>query len=209
MSNRTIKKFPFFYSFIIQFLFYNSAAIHAFNLSVLFPPSVTKIDKANVTLIQDELGYFHEVDIEKVINEPTPDFIPHKDVHFELFTPKNPKEAQIIQSQNASELKSTNFNKNLPTRLMIHGWYSQGVLTSQFADAYFEKGQHNLNFIAVNWQKGSDVRNYIVARRRVEMVAEFVAKFVDFLVESGGLKLKDLTIIGHSLGAHISGIGKE
>lgn len=175
---------------------------------MLFPPPPAKVDDRAANCVQDELGYLHEVDVDKVMNEPLPYFSLHQGVMFELFTPKNPKEPQLIQFGNATSLKATNFNKRLPTRIVIHGWYSEGVLTPQFADAYFEKGKHKVNFIAVNWQKGSDVVNYIVARRRVNMVAEYVAKFIDFLVEHGGMRLKDLTVIGHSLGAHVSGIGK-
>lgn len=63
-----------------------------------------------------------------------------------------------------------------------------------------------MNFIAVNWQKGSDVYNYFTARGRVKEIAEYVAKFVDFMSKNAWLSLKSLTIVGHSLGAHIAGI---
>lgn len=61
--------------------------------------------------------------------------------------------------------------------------------------------------MVVNWSAGSDTYNYIAARRRVPQVGSHVANFIDFLVIAGGLKLADLTVIGHSLGAHISGFG--
>lgn len=48
----------------------------------------------------------------------------------------------------------------------------------------------------------------MTARGRVKAVAEHVAKFVDFMSKQAWLNIKTLQIIGHSLGAHIAGIGK-
>lgn len=72
--------------------------------------------------------------------------------------------------------------------------------------AYFEDGNHNINFIAVNWQAGANTINYISARNRVDSVGPFVARFIDFLAEFGGMDLESVILIGHSLGAHIVGI---
>lgn len=48
----------------------------------------------------------------------------------------------------------------------------------------------------------------MTARGRVGAVAEYVAKFVDFMSKQAWLNIKKLTIVGHSLGAHIAGIGQ-
>lgn len=177
---------------------------------MLFPPPPPQtLDSSNVSYVHDELGYLHKVDVETVINESLPFFSFHQDVRFELFTPKNPKEPQNLKFRNETSVELSNFDKSKPTRIFVHGWSSEGLLTPRFADAYFEKGKHDVNFIAVNWQKGSDTVNYFVARSRVTMLAEYIAKFIDFMVESANLELKDLTVIGHSLGAHVSGIGKK
>lgn len=81
-------------------------------------------------------------------------------------------------------------------------------MTPRFTEAYFTKGKYKVNFIAVNWQKGSDVYNYMTARGRVNGVAEQLAKFVDFMSKKAWLRIKSLTIVGHSLGAHVAGIGE-
>lgn len=86
--------------------------------------------------------------------------------------------------------------------------YSEGLLTPRFANAYFNQSSHKINFIAVNWQKGSDIYNYMTARGRVKTIADHVARFVDFMSKQAWLNIKKLTIIGHSLGAHVAGIGK-
>lgn len=48
----------------------------------------------------------------------------------------------------------------------------------------------------------------MTARGRVKAVAEHVAKFVDFMSKQAWLNIKKLTIVGHSLGAHVAGIGE-
>lgn len=73
--------------------------------------------------------------------------------------------------------------------------------------AYFKKRNLNINCIVVDWGAGANTINYIAARRRVKPVGLQVGKFIDFLVIDGGMKLTDLMIIGHSLGAHVGGFG--
>ena len=46
---------------------------------------------------------------------------------------------------------------------------------------------------------------YIEARNHVSGVGKIVAKLIESLAEDGGLQLEDLTLIGHSLGAHVAG----
>lgn len=76
-----------------------------------------------------------------------------------------------------------------------------------FFAAFLENGSHDVNLIVVNWRAGADTVNYIGARRRVEPVGQYIAQFVDYLVRNAGMNLKTTTLIGHSLGAHVSGMG--
>lgn len=69
-------------------------------------------------------------------------------------------------------------------------------------------GKHKVNFIGVNWQKGSTTVNYFAARGRVGAVGEHLANFINFLAENHKLDINKVTIIGHSLGAHVAGIGE-
>lgn len=46
----------------------------------------------------------------------------------------------------------------------------------------------------------------MTARNRVPQVADVVARFLNFLVTNGSTQMNRLTIAGHSLGAHISGL---
>jgi hypothetical protein len=42
--------------------------------------------------------------------------------------------------------------------------------------------------------------DYIAARNRIDDVAKFTAKFIDFLHFNGYLQFKQLHVVGHSLG---------
>lgn len=172
------------------------------------PPLLSTSDNENITYIHDKEGNLKKVAIDKASNESTPYFSVETDVIFELYTRKNPTEPQFLSLNNYTTVRESNFNWRLPTRILIHGWYSEGLLTPRFADAYLVNGRHRVNFIAVNWQKGSDTVNYLAARRRVRDVARHVAEFIDFMTETAGLRMNFLTVIGHSLGAHVSGIGE-
>lgn len=62
----------------------------------------------------------------------------------------------------------------------------------------------DLNVVVVDWKKGSNTL-YTSAVKNVLKVGAFVGKFVDWLVEKG-TPISAFHIIGHSLGAHISGV---
>lgn len=66
-----------------------------------------------------------------------------------------------------------------------------------------------MNFIAVDWYEGARSKNYLVVRRRVNLIGPYVARLVNVLVEKMHMKLSAVHIIGHSLGAHIAGIGEK
>lgn len=96
-----------------------------------------------------------------------------------------------------------NWNPNRPTRLFIHGYYSDTNTLKRYAKAYLDRGDYN--FIAINWLPGAKTINYVKARYRILEVGKAVARFIDYLVTLG-LDLNDLTCVGHSLGAHTCGI---
>lgn len=96
-----------------------------------------------------------------------------------------------------------NWNPNRPTRLFIHGYYSDQDTLKNYARAFIERD--NFNFIAINWLPGARTINYVKARYRILEVGKAVARFVEYLVTLG-LKLDELICVGHSLGSHTCGI---
>lgn len=157
----------------------------------------------------DDLNRLYSIGYDDDFIEPVKLFEPEKDIQFDLFTMDNPKEPQKIAFGNWRSLAQSNFNKNNPTRIFIHGWLPSGCFTTELPDAYFEKGNHTVNYIAINWEEGAKTYLYNTARNRVGAVAEYTAKFIDFLAKIGGMQFKDLIVIGFSLGAHVGGIGNN
>lgn len=90
-----------------------------------------------------------------------------------------------------------NWNPNRPTRIYIHGYYSDQDTLKKYAKAYLDRD--NYNFIAINWLEGAQTINYVKARYRILEVGKAVARFIEYLVTIG-LNLDDLSCVGHSLG---------
>ncbi|XP_053959303.1 phospholipase A1 VesT1.02-like [Anastrepha ludens] len=126
-------------------------------------------------------------------------------VYYYLYTNENPTTADMLVTDDTESLQKSHFNKNNPTKIIIHGWQSNAKsdLITLIRDAYLSKGDYNI--IAVDWSDKAETINYIVSASHVAEVGAQVAGFIDFLYQEGGLSFETLHVIGHSLGAHISG----
>lgn len=105
-----------------------------------------------------------------------------------------------------------------PTRVLIHGWPGLfGSIISgkpngvdHIRDAYkkFHTGDNEKNIVLVLWDPASIF--FHVAREYSFVVAEKVSRMLDTSLGDNKLAWKNLTIVGHSLGAHIAGfVGKR
>ncbi|XP_014275628.1 lipase member H [Halyomorpha halys] len=103
------------------------------------------------------------------------------------------------------------FRHNKPLKVVIHGWMGKDNKTfcSRLKDGLLKN--QDVNVITVDWSdNGSRNWLYPVSRNRVPEVAEIVAEFLDNLNKKFKVRLEDIHVIGHSLGAHISGLaGKK
>lgn len=152
-------------------------------------------------------------------------FIPEKHIYYEMFCKSSNKttivtlsdielnvldhsnfiyesDNQILGVQNCH----WNWSPRRHTRIFIHGYYSDRKTFMKYAHAYLRRGDYN--FIAINWLRGARTINYFKARRRVQLVGEATARFIDYLVTLG-MHVSDLIMIGHSLGAHVCGIAAK
>lgn len=109
---------------------------------------------------------------------------------------------KLILGDAASALKDTDFNPSRPTYLIVHGWHNDfsSKLNQLVGSAILSKVD-DCNLIVTDWSAGASGL-YIAARADVPVVGQAVASIVKEL----GLDTNVLTIIGHSLGAHASGI---
>ncbi|KAL1374099.1 hypothetical protein pipiens_005010, partial [Culex pipiens pipiens] len=132
-----------------------------------------------------------------------------QDVHFLFFSRTNGGKPVKLRFDQVGDLPSHGFRKELPTKVLIHGWMgsSESDVVEPLARAYLEKG--DVNVIGVVWAKISGSLNYPDVASQVPMVGELVAKMVDKLLELGQVG-DQIGMVGHSLGAHVAGIaGKK
>ncbi|XP_049306971.1 phospholipase A1 VesT1.02-like [Bactrocera dorsalis] len=127
-------------------------------------------------------------------------------VYFHLYTNENPTTPDTIISGDAASLAASHFNKANPTKFIIHGWQSDSDsdLNPLIRDAYLASGKYNV--FSVDWSDKAQTLNYAASVLRVPGVGKQVATFIDFLNQEGGLSFDQVHVIGHSLGAHVSGI---
>lgn len=155
-------------------------------------------------------GGFRLVD-EKVIKDFGIDtkeskYDPYRDMEFRLYTNRNKRAPELIEIDNDEVLQQSSFDSTLPTRLMIHGWGDNGVNGGAvlfMMESYLDKGDYN--YFAIDWSKGSDTVNYILARNRSNATGTVMGQFIEFLVRDGGISLDSVRIAGFSLGGQVIG----
>jgi len=153
-------------------------------------------------LVPDEDGHLHLVDI-NTVEDVGPLFV-DTDIVFRLFTRANPTAAQIVALNNNAQLTASNYNPALQTRFHIHGWNGGGAATGAgIRNAWITA--INCNVFTVDWGVGAQTANYVLARNRVNLVGETIARYVDWLNQSRGQAFSAISIAGHSLGAHCAG----
>lgn len=60
------------------------------------------------------------------------------------------------------------------------------------------------NVFVVDW-RGPANSLYTIAKGSINSVGQIVAKFIKNLMTNTGIKLENIALVGHSLGAHIAG----
>ncbi|XP_014244417.1 pancreatic triacylglycerol lipase-like isoform X2 [Cimex lectularius] len=131
----------------------------------------------------------------------------HASTHcFHLFTRDNLNNSDVyeVNVTNNGELFKK-FNPKNPTKILIHGW--RGSVESTFCtllkDTYLDVGDYNI--IIFDWSNDAN-KSYRFAKTAVTKAGKIVASFIDSLVKKHKVKSEDLHLIGHSLGAHVSGV---
>jgi hypothetical protein len=121
-----------------------------------------------------------------------------------------------IAFNNRVSLESSNIKSNTPTTIIIDGFLSDSTspMSNVMKDIYTARGDKNV--IVLDWGRlsgaGLTLGNplatasaYISALGNVGPVGQRLAEFIEFLRVNKNIQFRDITIIGHSLGAHIAG----
>ncbi|XP_051862817.1 LOW QUALITY PROTEIN: phospholipase A1-like [Drosophila albomicans] len=124
-------------------------------------------------------------------------------VNFYLYTKSNPTDGKKIEAKEAS-IRDSHFNKDHPTRFVIHGWTQShsDSMNTRITKAWLSKGDYNI--IIVDWARARSV-DYASSVMAVAGAGGKVGDMIKYLNEHHGMSLDSLYVIGHSLGAHVSG----
>jgi pancreatic triacylglycerol lipase len=146
-----------------------------------------------------------EADLQAFARENIPETRASPIVEYYLYTNDNPSTPQKIIPGDLNSLKNSRFNKANPTRVIIHGWQNDYLsdVNVYLRKALLDTGRYNV--ICVDWSDKAGTINYASSVLRVSGVGKQVAGLLDFLYSSGGMSFESLIVMGHSLGAHVSG----
>ncbi|XP_064552740.1 phospholipase A1-like [Drosophila montana] len=125
------------------------------------------------------------------------------DVSFYLYTRSNPTKGKKIRASKSS-INASYFNKDHPTRFVIHGWTQNhsDSMNTEITKAWLSRGDYNI--IIVDWERARSL-NYVSSVIAVPDAGAKVGEMIKYLHDSHGMCLKSLIVIGHSLGAHVAG----
>lgn len=160
-------------------------------------------------MVPDEDGAWKLVNVNGD-SAPENFYNPETDIIFTLFTRSTQTDGEVIEWNNSESIRNSRFNPSHPTRVTIHGWNggANARVNTAVHRSLFQVG--DFNCITVDWTAGGNTANYIAARNRVGETGELVARLVRRLIEEFGADPREVSAIGHSLGAHVAGfIGKN
>lgn len=105
-------------------MIYIIEAVQAFQeYDIVFEnPPPEEENQGEFCMIPDVDGNIYRVNTTEVMSEELEFLEPRFAVRMKLFTPENSQRAQILDASNPNSLSNSNFNRNRPTRFVIHGW---------------------------------------------------------------------------------------
>ncbi|KAL7036298.1 hypothetical protein ACKWTF_008770 [Chironomus riparius] len=122
---------------------------------------------------------------------------------------RTPFQLKSSGKDNINNFQFTNkFDGNKPTKIIIHGWRGNRNSDSvqEVKSAYLETAGKDYNVIAVDWEESARDILYFNAAYATKTVGKYVANVINHMSAKHGVNLKDVHIIGHSLGAHVAGV---
>nr|AIC80931.1 lipase [Antheraea pernyi] len=149
-------------------------------------------------------GVPHLVDLQAPIDESVVTGRNGANNQYWLYTRQNPTNAQVLVNGNANSISNSNYNGNRPTKVIVHGWNSDGnsalnpLITSAFLAV------QDCNVIVVDWRALAN-SFYNTAANGVPSVGQFLGNFLIWLFNTAGGNWNQTHLVGFSLGAHVVG----
>ncbi|XP_002741900.2 pancreatic lipase-related protein 2-like [Saccoglossus kowalevskii] len=128
------------------------------------------------------------------------------DTTFWLYTKDNPTTGQNLVRTKDETLLNSDFNVNIRTKFIIHGWLNDGITQGWMYDMKDALLQNDdVNVIITDWGEGArKLYDQSVANTRVVGAeAELLARWINSIYPE--YTYPDMHCIGHSLGGHTCG----
>lgn len=118
---------------------------------------------------------------------------------------KNSQTNQLIQTFVNDPNMTTKIDVSKPVYFLTHGWRSS--INDSWAQSLLNDMVSflDVNACGVDWKNLANYEYTIVATQNVPMVGNYATEFVA-KVNSIGVALDDITLVGHSFGAHVFGL---
>ncbi|XP_060516296.1 endothelial lipase-like [Cylas formicarius] len=159
-------------------------------------------DESEYLLYETEEG---RIEVEDLNNSTIEAYATENDITFYFFTSTNKDlGVEIKESQLHDIIKLTGFDVRKQTLVIIHGWknHFESPVNDVIKSAAIS--HHDINIIVVDWSPISG-KNYVTAKNAVVRVGNYIGNFLLRLKAELHKSLSRVTIVGHSLGAHIAG----
>lgn len=165
----------------------------------LYYPEKDDINYKRYQTLITKSGDVEEIDL---MSDGITAYAQESDLTYYLYT-RNSETPHVVKTPYA-QFSTTNFDSKKNTFVIVHGWVDDHTadVNTLVRSALFSK--YDVNVIIVDWNPIAS-QSYSTAQNSVKAVGNYVASFISNLSSGSGISLSSITLIGHSLGAHIVG----
>ncbi|XP_066458666.1 endothelial lipase [Eleutherodactylus coqui] len=157
--------------------------------------------------VLSEEGLLKEDTITILLEGADEDLTPKRpQIQFNARFSNNPDEGCFLDPEQDECLQNCHYNSSAKTFIVIHGWTMSGLFESwlhKLVEALQQREPH-ANIIVVDWMSLAH-QLYPDAVNNTKLVGRETAVLIDWLQEKGNMSLKNVHLIGYSLGAHVAG----
>ncbi|CAK1600250.1 unnamed protein product [Parnassius mnemosyne] len=152
----------------------------------------------------DGKGLPHRIDLDEPVDVEVLKTTNGSSNQYWLFTRRNPTEAQLLVYGNPDSVRNSNYKRNRPLKVIVHGWLGDGNadvnkrVTSAFLDT------EDVNVIVVDWRRLA-FAGYFTSVDAIPSVGQYIAYFLIWLFNTAGGNWNNVHLVGFSLGAHVVG----
>lgn len=165
----------------------------------LYYPEEDDINYKRYQTLITKSGDIEEIDL---MGDGITAYAQASDLTYYLYT-KNSETPQVIRSP-LVQFGATVFDSKKNTFVIIHGWVDDHTADVNVLIKSALLSKYDVNIVIVDWSPVAS-QSYFSAQGSVQPLGSYVATFITDLSSTYGVSIPSITLIGHSLGAHIAG----